>query len=108
MILITLYLAGEINTDSWRAKKGDLQHAFLDVLMVPSSTFVVAADGECLMCGEFSLGETVHFGSLEFIDDYFGGLSLSPRRGDSGTVFMGSIRSGASTPRRAMIEDSVE
>jgi hypothetical protein len=38
MILTTLYFAGAENTDSWHAKKGDLQCAFpLDILMVPSS-----------------------------------------------------------------------
>jgi hypothetical protein len=34
------------------------------------------------MCSGFSLGETVYLGSFEFITDYFGGLSLSPRRSD--------------------------
>jgi hypothetical protein len=34
-----MYLKGAKNTDSWRARKGDLQRAFpLDVPMVPSST----------------------------------------------------------------------
>jgi hypothetical protein len=47
--------------------------------MVPSSALVVAADDEHLSCGGFSLGETIFFGSLEFITDYFGGWSLSPR-----------------------------
>jgi hypothetical protein len=37
MILTTLYLAIAKNTDSWLARKGDLQRAFpLDVLMVHS------------------------------------------------------------------------
>jgi hypothetical protein len=46
--------------------------------MVPSSTITVAADGECLTCGGFSLSEIVHLGNFEFIVNYFGGLSLSP------------------------------
>jgi hypothetical protein len=61
-ILTTLYLIGAKNTNSWHARKGDLQRAFpLDVLMVPSSAIVVAADGERLMCGGFSLGVTPTF-----------------------------------------------
>jgi hypothetical protein len=68
--------------------------------MVPSSMIAVAADGKCLTCGAFSLGE--------FIADYFGGLSVSPRRGDVGATFMGSTHSGASTLRWAMIGDSAK
>jgi hypothetical protein len=78
----------------------------LDVLMVPSYLIAVAADGECLMCGGFSLCETVHLRNFEFITDYFSGLSLSPIRGDKVATFMGSTRSGTSTLRWAMIEDS--
>jgi hypothetical protein len=44
--------------------------------MVPSSTITVAADGERLTCGGFSLGVTVHLGNFEFIANYFSGLSL--------------------------------
>jgi hypothetical protein len=62
-------------------------------------------DGECLTCGGFSLGETVRLGNFEFITDYFSGLSLSPRIGDTGATFMGSTHSGTSIPWRAMIED---
>jgi hypothetical protein len=76
--------------------------------MVPSSVIVVAADGECLTCSEFSLGETIHLGYFEFIADYFGGLSLSARRDNGGAAFMASTRSKASTLRRAMIEGSTE
>jgi hypothetical protein len=49
----------------------------LDVLMVHSSMLIVATDGERLTCGGFSLGEIVRFGSLKFIADCFGGLTLS-------------------------------
>jgi hypothetical protein len=86
-----------------------LQRAFpLDVPMVPSSSIVVAADGEHLTCDGFSLGETIHLGSFEFITDYLAGLSLYPRRGDAGAAFMGPTCSGASTPRQTMIGDSTE
>jgi hypothetical protein len=74
--------------------------------MVPSYAITIAIDGECLMCGGFPLGETVHLGNFKFIANYFGGLSLSPRRGDTCAAFVGSPHSGASTSRRAMIEDS--
>jgi hypothetical protein len=76
-----------------------LQRAFpLNVLMVPSSVITVTADGECLTCGGFSFGETVCLGNFEFIADYFDGLSLYPRRGDSSVAFMGSTISGAPSP----------
>jgi hypothetical protein len=51
----------------------------LDVSMVPSSALTISADSEHLLCGGFSLCETIHFGRLEFITDCFGGLSLSRR-----------------------------
>jgi hypothetical protein len=70
--------------------------------MVPSSSIAIAADDERLACGGFSLGETVSLGNFEFIADYFGRLS------EEGATFMGSTCSGASTPWRAMIEDSTE
>jgi hypothetical protein len=48
-----------------------------DILMVHSSTLIVAADGERLMCRGISLSETICFGSLEFIADCVGGMSVS-------------------------------
>jgi hypothetical protein len=92
--------------NSWRARKGDLHRAFpLDVPMVPSSMIAITVDDEHLTCGGFSLGETIYLGNFEFIADYFGGLSLSPARGDIGITFMGSTSSGAPTQQWAMIED---
>jgi hypothetical protein len=86
-----------------------LQHAFpLNILMVPSSTLTVTVDGECLLCGGFSLSKTVHFGSIELIFDCFGGLSLSPWRDGLDATFMGSTRSGPPSPLWAMIGDSTE
>jgi hypothetical protein len=90
-ILATLYLAGGKNTDSWHARKGDLQCIFpLDVPMVPSSALVVSTDGARLTCGGFSLSKIVRLGRFQFIADYFGYLSLSPKRADSCFTFMGS------------------
>jgi hypothetical protein len=98
-----LVLADAKNTDSWRAWKGDWKRAFpLDVPMVPSSSIAVAADGEHLTCGGFSLGKTVCLGNFDFITDYFGPTH------SAGTAVMGPTRSGASTPWQTMIEDSVE
>jgi hypothetical protein len=76
--------------------------------MDSSSVLTFSANGERLMCGGFSLGETVCLRSFDFIADYFDGLSLSPKRGDSGTAFMGSTHSGPPSSRWAMIEDSNE
>jgi hypothetical protein len=109
VILTSLYFASAKNTDIWCARKGDLHRAFpLNVLMVPSSVHAVSTDGEHLTWGDFSLTEIVHLGSFEFITDYFGSLSLSPRRSDSGTAFMGSTHSMTPSPWWDMIEDWTE
>jgi hypothetical protein len=46
--------------------------------MVPSFVITVVADGECFLRDGFSLGETICFGSFEFIAGSFDGLNLSP------------------------------
>jgi hypothetical protein len=108
VILTTRPFASAENTDSWCTRKWDLQHAFpLDIPMVHSSVLAISIDSECLMCGGFSLGKTVHFGSLEFIVDCFGDLSLSSKGSDSGAIFMGLTRS-RSPSLWAMTEDSTE
>jgi hypothetical protein len=76
--------------------------------MVPSSTLTFSADGECLTCGGFFLSETIRLERFELIADYFGGLSLSPKRSNSSTAFMHSTHSWPPSPRRAMIEDYTE
>jgi hypothetical protein len=73
-----------------------------------SSALAVTANGECLSGGGFSLGETIHFGSIEFITDFFGNLSLPPRRDISDAAVMGSIHSGPPSPLRAMIGNYTE
>jgi hypothetical protein len=72
--------------------------SFYTVLMVPSSAITIAAGGELLMCGGFSLGKTIRLGNFEFILNYFGDLSFSRERCDEGTAFMGSTHNRASTP----------
>jgi hypothetical protein len=76
--------------------------------MVPSSTLAVAADGQSLSCSGFSLGETIHFGSLEFIVDRFGGLSLYSSGDVLGTFVMDSARSGPPSPLWTTMGDSTE
>jgi hypothetical protein len=68
----------------------------------------VTVDGECLMCGGFSLDKIDRLGNFEFIADYFDNLSLSPKMGDSGAAFMGSTQSGTPSSWWAMIGDSID
>jgi hypothetical protein len=76
--------------------------------MVLSSVITITSNGESLMCGGFSLSETICLVNFVFIIDYFSSLSLSNRRGNVGAAYMGSTYSGASSPQQAMIEDSAE
>jgi hypothetical protein len=62
--------------------------------MVHSSMLAITTNGEHLTCSGFSLCKTVHFGSLDFIADYFGYLSLSPKESKSGATFMGQLATG--------------
>jgi hypothetical protein len=76
--------------------------------MVPSSMLIIVADDECLSCGEFTIGKTVHFGCLKFITDRFNGLSLSPMGDGLDAIVMGSTHSGPLSPLRAMMGDSAK
>jgi hypothetical protein len=76
--------------------------------MVPSSALAVATGGEHLLSDGSSLGETIHFGSLEFITDHFDGLSLSPMGGSSDAIIMGSTRDGPPSSQQTMMGDFIE
>jgi hypothetical protein len=89
-----------------RARKGDLQHAFThDNPMVTSPKLSFIANGNNPTSVNLAPGETIHFGSLEFIADCFGCLSLSPDELDSGAIFVGLVHSG-SLPSHITLEDS--
>jgi hypothetical protein len=78
--LTTLYLVGAKNTDSWHARKGDLQRAFpLDVLMVPSPKLSFVANGNNPTGVGLAPGSTIHFSGMEFTADRLGRLSLFPQ-----------------------------
>jgi hypothetical protein len=63
--------------------------------MVHSPKFVVTTNGEHQTSIGFTLGKTIHFGSLEFIIDRFGSLSLSLEGNDSSIMFMGMVHNGS-------------
>jgi hypothetical protein len=75
--------------------------------MVPSSTITVAAGGECLSRDGVSLGKTIHFGSLEFIDDCFSGLRFSICRDGLDATTVGSTHGEPQSPLQAMTGDSI-
>jgi hypothetical protein len=75
--------------------------------MIHSSTLAITTNSEHLTYSVFSLGETIHFGSFEFIANCFSSLSLSPKGNDSGAVFMGMTHSG-SPSLHTILEDSTD
>jgi hypothetical protein len=76
--------------------------------MVPLSALTIATDDERLSCGGFSLGKMIHFGSLEFIADRFGGLSLSCTWESSDAIAMDSTHGGPPSPQQAMTRHPIE
>jgi hypothetical protein len=106
--LTTLYLGGAKNTDSWHAKKGELQHAFPQAVpMVPSKLSFITNSNNPTGVG-LALGSTIHFSSLEFITNHFGHLSLYPQGMDSDAIFVGMICSRSPSPHIAPKESSGE
>jgi hypothetical protein len=55
----------------------------------------------------FTLGETIHIGSMEFIADHFGSLSLSDKGNVSSVMFVGMAHSG-SPSLHTILEDSAD
>jgi hypothetical protein len=77
----------------------------LDVSMVHSPKLAVITDGEHLTSVSFTHGESICFGSLEFIADYFGNLSLSDEGKVSCVVIMGMAYNGSQL-LHTFLEDS--
>jgi hypothetical protein len=69
----------------------------LNVLMVHSLKLAVIANGECQTGIRFAIGETIRFGSLQFIADRSSSLSLSPEGNDSDAIFVRMVHSGSSS-----------
>jgi hypothetical protein len=73
-----------------------LQRAFPpDVPMVNSPKLSFVSNSNNLTGIDLAPGETIPFGSMEFITDHLGRLSLSPYEGDSSTIFVGMVHSGS-------------
>jgi hypothetical protein len=64
----------------------------LNVLMVYSLKLAFVANDNNLTSVGLIPGETICFGSLEFIADHFDNLSFSPEMNDSGVVFVGMVQ----------------
>jgi hypothetical protein len=75
--------------------------------MVHSPKLAIVTDGKYQTNISFTLGKTIHFGSLEFIADHLYNMSLSPEGNDSGVVFVGMTHSG-SPSLHTILEDSVD
>jgi hypothetical protein len=59
-------------------------------------------------CVEFTWGETIHFGSLEFITNRFDTLSLSPEGNDLGVMFMEMVHNGSPSLHTILEESTGE
>jgi hypothetical protein len=69
-ILTTLFLVVQKTPIVGTPRRGICNVLFsLNVPMVPSSMITITTDGERLTYGGFSLGETIHIRSFEFIAD---------------------------------------
>jgi hypothetical protein len=75
--------------------------------MVHSPKPTIITDGEHLTDISFTHGETICFGSLEFIANYFSNLSLSDEGKTSDATFVGMSHSG-SPSLHTILEDSID
>jgi hypothetical protein len=106
-ILTTLYLTGAKNTDSWHARKGDLQSTFpLDVPMVTSPKLSFIANTNNPTGDGLAPSKTIRFGSLEFTIDHLGHVSLSPEERDSSAIFIGMVHSGSPSLHTILVDSS--
>jgi hypothetical protein len=72
----------------------------------PKLTFV--ANENNMTDIEFTLGETICFGSLEFTTDCFSNLSLSPKGNGSSVVFVGMVHNNSPSLHKVLEESSDE
>jgi hypothetical protein len=76
----------------------------LNVLMVHSPKPTIITNSNRQTDVGFTLGETIHFGSLEFITDRFSSLSLPLEGSDSGGIFVGMVHSRSSSLHAILAE----
>jgi hypothetical protein len=79
----------------------------LNILMIHSPKPTIIANNNNLTGIGFAWGETIRFGSLEFIANRFGNLSISPEGNDSDAVFMRMVHSRLSS-LHAILEESTD
>jgi hypothetical protein len=75
--------------------------------MVHLPKLIVIVDSKHQTGVSFTLSKTIHFGSLGFIADPFGSLSLSGEGNVSGVIFMVMDHNG-SPPLHTILEDSTD
>jgi hypothetical protein len=76
--------------------------------MVQSPKFTFVANSNNLTGVGFTPGKTIFFGSLDFIADRLGNLSLSPQGNDSTIIFFGMVHNGSSSLHTILEESSDE
>jgi hypothetical protein len=80
----------------------------LNVLMVHSPKPVVTTDGNHQTDDGFTMVKSIHFGSLEFVADRFGVLSLFPEGNDLDVAFVEMVHSGSPSLHTILEESTNE